>query len=367
MEDAPITDGTCLHTGIAFPAVERIAAQAQLYIRSSMASARWLGSVFNRHARTLRQIGTHGVCCIANQTNQTSGHGLRPLNRRTVRQRPQAPLHTCGWHAANQILQIAAAVPERLLQHLGIGGMVPMLQIVRAWAFDDDHDIHHLATAHGVVHGMHARPQPHGHFVTAPAHRNVCHGQQGTIGQVARNARTAAVAQHRSTQLAPDAIGQHQRIAFHDFVGGRPYGGHAFRAQNLEHFLPGVDIHPGAVFGCVVEQAVQVCTVDGHIGSAVAFHHGLPQWCTGQHLTSERTASHQLLRQCSHLLHGLVQAPCLQTAHHIRPQLHPCADLRKRCGTLEHTRIPARMRRSQRCSHACDASASNQYLFFHTR
>ena len=243
--------------------------------------------------------------------------------------------------------------------------MVPMLQILRGWAFNDDHDVHHFATPHRVVHRMHVRAQPHRYFIAAPPHRDIGHRQQGPVRQMARHPRTAVVAQHNGAQLAPHTIGQHQGIPLHHFIGCGANRGHALCAQQLRHFLPGIDIDVCALLRGTVQHRVQICAMDRDIGRTITFHHGLSQRSTGQYLATQRTACHQLLRHCSNLLQRLLQPPSLQATHHIRPQLHTRTHLRKHSGPFKQACIPASVRCPQRCSHACNATTCDQYLFFH--
>jgi hypothetical protein len=99
---------------------------------------------------------------------------------------------------------------------------------------------------------------------------------------------------------------------------------------------------------------VQIGAVDGQVVGAVALHHGSAQRHAGQLGTAQGTAHTQSGRNGRDVHQGALQAPGLEPAHHIGPQLHAGTDFTEQRRALEQAHIPTGMGAGQ-----CSRQAAN--------
>ena len=111
--------------------------------------------------------------------------------------------------------------------------------------------------------------------------------------------------------------------------------------------------------------AMQVGTVDGGVGRAVALYRGGAQGQRSQLMARECAANLQPLRKYRHILQRPLQTPSLQAAHHIGPQLHACTHLGECGGALIQPHLPPRARCTQGGCQTANAAPRDQQLFSH--
>ncbi len=303
---------------------------------------------------------------VAQQGHHALGHLGRPAHGRAVAQRPQAPATARIDHAANHLLQRCAGARQRRLKAGAIGRVVPVFQIVRRGALHDDHEVLQLAPAHRVLHPMQARPQPGGDLAGAQRLRQRVLRHQGAVGQVPGHAR-ALLAQQLGAGAAPQAVRPHQGVALHFLA---PAGAHRHHALGIGEAVDGVvqmKLRVGVFADGGQQQAMQVGAVDGGVSRAVALHRRAAQGHGRQLLARERAAHPQTPRKCRHILQRALQAPGLQAAHHIGPELHACAHLAESGGTFIQAHLPPGTRSPQGCGQPANAAPRDQHLFSHDR
>ncbi|KEH09420.1 hypothetical protein GY14_12490 [Delftia tsuruhatensis] len=176
-----------------------------------------------------------------------------------------------------------------------------------------------------------------------------------------------AVAQQLLAQDAAHAVGGDQGIAFDQLAGLGSHGDHAVRFGKAFNGLAQVQVHARISLSGFLQQLLQIGPVDGGVGSAVAMHGLAAQRHVPQFLPCGGAAHPQAVRQRHHLLQRLLQAPGLQAAHHIRPQLDSSPHFAEHACLFEKTHFPARPRCTNRGSQATNAAAGNQHLLVHAR
>ena len=128
------------------------------------------------------------MCGVAQQGHAAARHFACRTHRSAVAQGPQAPDTGIDRRLRGGVQQVAqgrarAAHPRH--QFIGIGLMVPAVRVFRRCAFSHHDQIQPLAAPHGVLHGVHARPQPDRDALAAQGSGQICLPQHGAPGQVA--------------------------------------------------------------------------------------------------------------------------------------------------------------------------------------
>ena len=242
--------------------------------------------------------------------------------------------------------------------------MVPVFQVVRRGALHDDHQVLQLAPAHGVLHHMQARPQPRSDVAGAQRLGQRVLRHQGAVSQVARHAGML-LAQQLCTDAAPQAIGPQQGIAFHVLATAGAHRHHALGVGEAVDCVVQMKLRVGVFANGGQQQAMQVGTVDGGVGRAVALYRGGAQGQRSQLMARECAANLQPLRKYRHILQRPLQTPSLQAAHHIGPQLHACTHLGECGGALIQPHLPPRARCTQGGCQTANAAPRDQQLFSH--
>ena len=232
------------------------------------------------------------------------------------------------------------------------------------------HTVHHrhhvepLAAAHGVMHHMQARAEPGGDRVVALRGGQVVSVHHAPVGQVATGAHRLR-AQHLRPHTAPQAVAANEGLPLQRRVA---FGRHLHGIGRLlisGHARVEVQAHTGFLLDGAQQQAVQVGAVQGGVGLGVAGQGHGTQAQLPQPLAAVCIAHPQQLGKGGAGLQLVRQAPGMQHAHRIGPQLQARAHFAKGAGLLQHVHRNPGPGQRQRAGQTPNAATGDHHMFIH--
>ena len=204
--------------------------------------------------------------------------------------------------------------------------MVPVLQIVRTRPLHQRHHVHVAATAHGILHHVHAIAQPGRHLAAAQRRRQTVLPHQSAIRQDAAVARSCFARQHLPAHLAPQPVGADQHLRPHGLGSCRPCHGAGRQIHGQPALLqtfPALHLalqqrlHGILLLHLLQQQLVQVGAVDGRVRRSVAQRKTGIEVQRAQRIAIGRIAHTQQLRKRRNALQAVTQPPTLEHPHHV--------------------------------------------------
>ena len=322
MEDVPIADAAQLHTGAALPAALRVVVKGFFSDAVCLHALGQHGCIFQRHAGPLCHEGPHRMRRIPQQRHPALRHLGSRAHWRTVAQRPQAPVFDGFRHADHR----RGSTGQRCAQMACIGRMVPVLQVVRTRPLHQRHHVHVAASAHGILHNVHAIAQPGRHLAAAQRRRQTVLSHQSAIRQNAAVARSCFARQHLPAHLTPQPIGADQHLCPHGLGSCRPCHGAGRQIHGQPALLqtfPALHLalqqrlHGILLLHLLQQQLVQVGAVDGRVRRSVAQRKTGIEVQRAQRIAIGRITHTQQLRKRRNALQAVTQPPTLEHPHHV--------------------------------------------------